>query len=56
MFYKNKYFKKDIVIHDSIFFIKHIDFNKFNSTKFLFHYTHEYNDDNVIINFIKKIK
>ena len=53
--HKNKYFKKAIVIHDSIFFIKYIDFNKFDSTKFLFHFTHQYNDDNVIIPLLKKL-
>lgn len=54
--YKKKLFKKAVVIHDSIFFIKHIDFSKYDNCKFLFHFTHEHDEDNEIIKLLKHLK
>lgn len=53
--YKNKYFKKAVIIHDSIFFTKYIDFTKYNTCKFLFHHTHEFDEDLQIIMLLKEL-
>ena len=45
--YKNKLFEQCIIIHDSVFIHKYIDFSKFNdSIYYLWHFGHESNDLN----------
>jgi hypothetical protein len=45
-FYKNKYAKNAVIIHDSIFIKNKIDFNNMNDdVKFLWHHGHWWNDN-----------
>lgn len=53
-FYKNKYAKKAVIIHDSIFFMNKIDFANNDKVKFLWHHHHNWNnttgEKNIILN------
>tara|TARA_B100001175_G_C19487526_1_gene630683 strand:+ start:20 stop:1237 length:1218 start_codon:yes stop_codon:yes gene_type:complete len=42
---KKKLFKKAIIIHDSTFLNKYIDFVSISDIKFLWHFTHEWDND-----------
>ncbi len=51
--YKNKYFKKAVIIHDSLFINKHIDFN-YDKCIFLFHFERfKWDNKELIISFLK---
>ena len=39
-FYKHHFFEKAVIIHDSVFINKYIDFDKYNDIKFIWHFTH----------------
>jgi len=43
--YKYKFFKKAIILHDSVFIHKYIHFNDFNNIKFIWHFTHHWNNE-----------
>ncbi len=43
-FYKNKFAKKAIIIHDSVFIQEKIDFSKINDVKFLWHHYHDFDN------------
>ena len=44
-FYKNKPFDKAIIIHDSVFINKYIDFDIYNDVKFIWHFTSNWFDE-----------
>ena len=45
-FYKNHYFEKAIIIQDSVFINKYINFNnKDDSIKFIWHFTHDWDNE-----------
>jgi hypothetical protein len=53
--YKNNYFEKAFIIHDSVFFNKYIDFEKYDSIKFIWHFTHDWDNENNEINLLDNI-
>ena len=55
-FYHRKFFNKAVIIHDSIFFNKHINFSNITDFKYLFyHHDHSFDEDNIIIPLLKKL-
>lgn len=54
-FYKNRFFEKAIIIHDSVFINKYIDFDKFGDIKFIWHFTHPWFDQSAEKNMIQSI-
>ena len=54
--YKNKLFEKAVVIHDSVFINSYIDFNKFNNIKFIWHFTHNWDNETEELNLLDKIE
>jgi hypothetical protein len=54
--YINKLFKKAIIIHDSVFINSYIDFNKFNNIKFIWHFTHHWDNEAEELNLLNKIE
>lgn len=54
-FYKLRPFDRGIIIHDSVFIKKYIDFEKYKSTIFLWSFDHKY-DDPATIKIIKNFK
>ena len=54
-FYKNKYFEKAIIIHDSVFIQKYIDFNKFNNIKYIWHFTHDWDIEEEELDLLKSL-
>ena len=55
-FHKLKLAKKAIIIHDSTFINDKINLNNIETYKFLWHFRHDWDDDNMIINILKKYK
>jgi hypothetical protein len=56
-FYKNKYFEKAVIIHDSVFIQKYINFNEYDSIKYLWHFTHHWDNDTeelILLEYLKK--
>lgn len=56
-FYKNKYFEKAVIIHDSIFIQKYINFNEYDNIKYLWHFTHHWDNDTeelVLLEYLNK--
>lgn len=45
-FYKNHFFDKAVIIHDSVFINKYIDFDKYDKIKFLWHFKRDWFDQN----------
>lgn len=54
-FYKNKFFQKAMIIHDSAFIHQYIDVAGITDCKFLFHATHNHDDNNTIIYLLNKL-
>jgi hypothetical protein len=54
-FYKNKPFEKAVIIHDSVFINKYIDFDIYNDIKFIWHFTSNWFDETAEMNLINKI-
>jgi len=55
-FYHHKFFNKAIIIHDSLFFNKYINFDEIDDCKFIFHFeSHIYDEDNKTISLIKQL-
>lgn len=54
-FYKNRFFEKAVIIHDSVFINKYIDFDKYNTVKFIWHFTHPWFDESAEYNMINYI-
>ena len=44
-FYLYHFFEKAIIIHDSVFINKLIDFTKYDNIKFLWHFTHDWDNE-----------
>lgn len=44
--YKHKFFKKCVIIHDSVFINKYIDFNNVQTVRFIWHFTHHWDNEN----------
>lgn len=56
-FYNHKYFNKAVIIHDSMFFNKHIDFKNIGSCRYIFHYKYHIHDDDIeSIKLIRQLK
>jgi hypothetical protein len=53
--YKYKFFKKTLIIHDSVFINKYINFNDFNDIKFIWYFTHHWDNELCEIELINKI-
>jgi hypothetical protein len=54
-FYKNHFFEKAIIIHDSVFINKYINFDKYDEIKFIWHFESKWFDQNEEIHLIEKI-
>jgi hypothetical protein len=54
--HKFKLFDKAIIIHDSVFIKKYINFEKYDKTIFFWSFNHDYDDDENILKIISKIK
>ena len=54
--YKNKYFEKAVIIHDSVFINKYIDFEKYDKIKFLWHFTHHWDNEKNELGLLNKVK
>lgn len=50
--HRNKLFEKAVVMHDSVFILQHIDFHIYKKVKFLWHFTHEWDDEKIEIEFL----
>ena len=44
-FYKNKFFEKAIIIHDSTFIQQYIDFNLYEDVRFIWHFEHNWDNE-----------
>jgi hypothetical protein len=53
-FYKLNPSKKAIIIHDSVFFNKKINFNEISNNKIFWHFIHNWDNNSEIIEFIQK--
>jgi hypothetical protein len=53
--HKLKLFKKAVIIHDSVFINKWIDFFKYKNVKFLWHFTHDWDNDKEILDLLQYI-
>ena len=51
----HKWFKKAIIIHDSVFFNNYIDFSSVDKYKFLWHIVHDWNDTNKEVKLINSL-
>lgn len=54
-FYKLNLFKKAIILHDSCFINNYINFDNYLDNKFLFHFTHHWDNDLIILYLIEKL-
>ena len=54
-YYKNNFFKKAIIIHDSTFINKYIDFNKYNGINFIWHFTHHWDNQQSELKLLNKV-
>jgi hypothetical protein len=54
--YKYKFFKKTVIIHDSVFINKYIDFSKCINIKFMWYFTHHWDNELGEIEMINKIE
>ena len=54
-FYKNKPFEKAVIIHDSVFINKYIDFDIYGDIKFLWHFESRWFSENAELNLINNI-
>jgi hypothetical protein len=54
--HKLKLFKKAVIIHDSVFINQWIDFFKYEHVKFLWHFTHHWDNDKEISFFLNNIE
>ena len=52
-FYKYQFFEKAVIIHDSTFIKKYIDFNKYSNVKFIWHFTHHWDDEDKELKLLK---
>jgi hypothetical protein len=53
--YKNNYFEKAFIIHDSVFFNEYINFEEYDSIKFTWHFTHDWDKEDNEINLLNNI-
>ena len=54
-FYKFHFFEKAIIIHDSVFINKYINFDKYENFNFLWHFTHDWDEDEKEIELLKHL-
>jgi hypothetical protein len=54
-YYKYNFFKKAIIIHDSVFINKKINFNLVENIKFIWHFSHDWDSENDEINLLNNI-
>jgi hypothetical protein len=52
-FYKYHFFEKAVIIHDSVFINHFIDFNQYENFKFLWHFTHDWDEEDKEIELLK---
>ena len=52
-FYKNKFFEKAIIIHDSVFIQSYIDFNLIEDVQFIWHFEHNWDNEKEEIDALK---
>ena len=55
-FYTYHFFEKAIIIHDSVFINNYIHFENYKDIKFLWHFTHHWDNENEELFLLKKIK
>ena len=54
-YYKYNFFKKAVIIHDSVFINKKINFDLVENIKFIWHFTHEWDTENDEIKLLNNI-
>lgn len=54
-YYKYYFFKKAIILHDSVFIHKFINFNNIEKIKFIWHFTHEWDNEENELYLLNKI-
>jgi hypothetical protein len=54
-FYKNRFFEKAVIIHDSVFINKYIDFDKYDNIRFIWHFTSPWFDESAEKKLIESI-
>lgn len=55
-YYKYNFFEKAIILHDSVFINKYINFDIENDIKFIWHFTHVWDDDYKELELLNKIE
>lgn len=53
--YKYKFFSKAVIIHDSVFINKYINFEEYNSINFIWHFTHHWDKEDEELDLLKKL-
>ena len=54
-YHKYNFFKKAIILHDSVFINKYIDFDKYGDIKFLWNFTHDWDNIDTEISLLNKL-
>ena len=54
-YYKYNFFKKAIILHDSVFINKHIDFDKYGDIKFLWNFKHDWDNTDSEISLLNNL-
>lgn len=55
-FYKYHFFEKAVILHDSVFINNYIDFDKYENFKFLWHFTHDWDQEEKEIKLLSYLK
>jgi hypothetical protein len=53
--YKYHFFNKAVILHDSVFINKYINFEKYNNVKFIWHFTHHWDNENEELELLNKL-
>lgn len=52
--YKNRYFHRAVIVHDSVFIHERIDFSVYDKVRFLWHFTHEWDNEPREVDMLQK--
>lgn len=53
--YKYRFFNKAVILHDSVFINKYINFEKYNNIKFIWHFTHHWDNETEELELLNKL-
>ena len=53
--YKYRFFNKAVILHDSVFINKYINFEEYNNVKFIWHFTHDWDNEKDELELLSKL-